>query len=75
MRGTQIYNPFLQILHKNLQKLSGMSRPSFSSPKKSAKIKKKLPTLPAKESALIPLVKNQILAYIKYHKYSENNIE
>jgi hypothetical protein len=40
-----------------------MSWPSFSSPKKSAKIEKKFPTIPAKESAMIPLVKYQRLEY------------
>jgi hypothetical protein len=59
LRGTQIYNQFLQILHKNTHKSSGMSRPSLASPKKTVKIEKKLPTIPAKESALIPLVKYQ----------------
>ena len=59
MRGAQIYNPFLQILHRNILKMSGMSRPYFFFfEKKSAKIKKQLPTTPAKESALIPIVKN-----------------
>jgi hypothetical protein len=59
MRGTQIYNLFLQILHINIPKISGMSRPSFFfSEKKICKNKKYLPTMSAKESALIPLVKN-----------------
>jgi hypothetical protein len=60
MRGNQIYNNFLQILHINILKMSGMSRPSFFfSEKKICKNKKYLPTTPAKESALIPIVKNQ----------------
>jgi hypothetical protein len=64
LRGTQIYNLFLQIFHRNIPKISGMSRPSFFfSEKKICKNKKYLPTMSAKESALIPLVKNQILAY------------
>ena len=29
LRETQIYNYFLQILHRNILKMSGMSRPSF----------------------------------------------
>jgi hypothetical protein len=62
LRGTQIYNLFLQIFHINIPKISGMSRPSFFfSEKKICKNKKYLPTMSAKESALIPLVKNQIL--------------
>jgi hypothetical protein len=49
-----------------------MSRPSFFSPKKkSAKKKKYLPTMSAKESALIPLVK-----YLKdEYKYNHHNTE
>jgi hypothetical protein len=60
LRGTQIYNLFLQIFHRNIPKISGMSRPSFffSEKKKICKNKKYLPTMSAKESALIPLVKN-----------------
>jgi hypothetical protein len=42
-----------------MSKIYGMSRPSFFFPeKKYAKIKKYLSTMSAKESALIPLVKN-----------------
>jgi hypothetical protein len=41
LRGTQIYNSFLQILHRNILKMSGMSRPSFFfSEKKICKNKK-----------------------------------
>ena len=41
--------------------MSGMSRPSFFLlRKKIYKNKNYLPTTPAKESALIPIVKNQI---------------
>jgi hypothetical protein len=62
LRGTQIYNLLMQILYINIPKTSIMSRPSFfCSEKKTAKIKKYLPTTPAKESALIPLVKIQRL--------------
>jgi hypothetical protein len=61
LRGTQIYNPFLQIFHKIYQKLQECRGPLFSSPKKkSAKIKNICPQCLPKESALIPLVKNQI---------------
>jgi hypothetical protein len=70
LRGTQIYNLFLQIFHKIYQKFLECRGPLFSSPKKKiCKNKKYLPTMSAKESALIPLVKNQIdLKYNqKYH--------
>jgi hypothetical protein len=41
MRGTHIYNPFLQILYRNVLKVTGMSRPSFFfSEKKICKNKK-----------------------------------
>jgi hypothetical protein len=60
MRGTQIYNLFLQILQRNIPKNYGMSWPLFFfSRKKICKNKKKIPTMSAKESSLIPLVKNQ----------------
>ena len=62
MRGNQIYNHFLQMLHRNIPKTSRMLRPSFLfSEKKSAKIKNVCPQCLPKESALIPLVKNQRL--------------
>jgi hypothetical protein len=64
MRGTHIYNQFLQILHINIPKISGMSRPSFFFfEKKICKNKKYLPTMSAKESALIPLVNKKIPKY------------
>jgi hypothetical protein len=48
MRGTQIYNLFHQILHINIPKNSGMSRPSFFFfEKKICKNKKYLPTMSA----------------------------
>jgi hypothetical protein len=74
MRGTQIYNLFLQILHRNIPKISGMSRPSFFfSEKKFCKNKKYLPTMSAKESALIPLVKNEKLnTKAPQHIYKNN---
>jgi hypothetical protein len=52
---------FLKICHKNITKIYGMSRPSFffsEKKKKSAKVKKNLPTMSTKESSLIPIVKN-----------------
>jgi hypothetical protein len=48
-------------LHRNILKNYGMSRPYFFSENKICKNKKYLPTMSAKESALIPVVKNQIL--------------
>jgi hypothetical protein len=59
MRGSHIYNLFLKNFHRNIPKFSGISRPSFFFfEKKICKNKKYLPTMSAKESALIPLVKN-----------------
>jgi hypothetical protein len=53
-----------------------MSRPSFSSPKKkSAKIKKYLPTMSANESALIPLVKNRRLNIKAPQHIYKNNMQ
>jgi hypothetical protein len=76
LRGTQIYNLFLQIFHRNILKISGMSRPSFSSLKKKiCKNKKYLPTMSAKESALIPLVKNQRLNTKAPQQIYKNNMQ
>jgi hypothetical protein len=83
MRGTQIYNLFLQILHINILKSSGMSRPSFffSEKKKSAKIKNICPQYLPKESSLIPLVnylnryKNIITTNNEYTIDPQRNIE
>jgi hypothetical protein len=78
LRGNQIYNLFL----KKYTKISGMSRPLFSSPKKKiCKNKKYLPTMSAKESALIPIVKNLnrstniITTNIEYTIDPQSNIE
>jgi hypothetical protein len=73
MRGNQIYNLFLQIFHINIPKISGMSRPSFFFSEKKKKIcknKKYLPTMSAKESALIPLVKNQRMNKNHHNRYT-----
>jgi hypothetical protein len=53
-----------------------MSRPSFFfSEKKICKNKKYLPTMSAKESALIPLVKNQILNTKAPQQIYKNNMQ
>jgi hypothetical protein len=82
MRGTQIYNHFLQILHRNILKTSRMSWPSFFfSEKKSAKIKNICPQCLPKESSLIPLVKklnrytNIITTNTEYTIYPQSKIE
>jgi hypothetical protein len=69
--------PFLQIFHRNIPKTSRMSRPSFffSEKKKSAKIKNICPQCLPKESALIPLVKNQILNTKAPQQIYKNNMQ
>jgi hypothetical protein len=69
MRGNSNIQPVSANFHRNIPKISGMSRPSFFfSEKKICKNKKYLPTMSAKESDLIPLVKNLNRYKYNHHK-------